>query len=201
MKNILLLCFLQMSLLGSAQRIIKINNRARIDTLFIDLQVNDVVENDIEHAYFDKLNSLIERFNHEKHKFAIAKGSRNNFSTLRIFINDVSIPEPGDQAAALFGSLIGLIGLPAVLIANESSFLIGFYFLPTVKVNSGIVLSPDLMPRNGQVSRRDVFNRTTDWFRSQKKMRLKVSKQFDTVLYNSLTILDERLKVKKKRLK
>ncbi|HEX8333041.1 MAG TPA: hypothetical protein VF622_10480 [Segetibacter sp.] len=160
----------------------------------------------IEWDYSEKVNeqykplvdaaiaSVISDFNAEKHVFTVHKKAPRDKDYITIDFGKGKIVSKGEQIAGYAVSTIGLIAVPAALIASESPILLAFYYLPQNKLESRISLSPVLTAEKYRDKK--LLMQKGTLFSNRKKQAEKLVTKFSAQLKKVLVNIENQVKAR-----
>lgn len=86
----------------------------------------------------------IESFNAEFHAFKVRRKEKKDKDYVSIEFNHAKIIGSGGKIVGYTVTTIGILAIPATIIATEGALAIGFYYWPTHSISSRADLSPNL---------------------------------------------------------
>lgn len=178
---------------ADAQRI-RLNPKARIDTLWVQLVLNDGLEADLKRAYEDRTREGIAEFNRKpKYGFIVQQTSEPRDNCLTITIDSVHIATKKAQHGAFLASFVGLLLLPTGLIIAESPIIIFFWASGMSRVHGGFDISANLRAPN-YVHPGLQLNSNAGWFKGEERKRALVADAYELGLERMLKKLRSRLR-------
>ena len=90
---------------------------------------------------------------------------------------------------------LGMVAVPAVMIAEETGFVVLFYYYPLHKITSRTELSGNLAAERSRARRVELS--TGALFSKNSKQLDKLTKKFEKSLYNSLVRIEKQLNTSK----
>src|SRR5207253_2148 len=111
---------------------------------------------------------------------------------LSVDILKTKVVGTGEKIAGYTLTTLGLIVVPAVLIAGESGYVIAFYYYPSHKLISKTELSGNLAAERSRAKKAELS--TGALFSKNSKQIDKLLKKFEKSLYNSLIRIEQQLK-------
>ncbi|KAJ1499225.1 hypothetical protein HMI54_011983 [Coelomomyces lativittatus] len=98
----------------------------------------------IAEQFENELDAFIKRYNAKSNpKFELYRASPLDSSSLQIKLFVTQLVSPSQQTTGVVVSMLGL-SLPVVMAASGAPIFLGFYYFPTVKSLTSLMLSPDI---------------------------------------------------------
>jgi hypothetical protein len=150
----------------------------QVNELGVCLYFAPGVPEDFQEQFQESLNTYITSFNAAPHAFKLSECK--NSSSLQIRVEGVRYTTQDDRATGIALSTLGLVGLPATLIAAGVPMIAWFYYIPQNITLATTAFTADIAhPQLGTLSK--TYN-TGGIFGNDAKQRVRHAKNFNNHL-------------------